>query len=119
MDMDFEKYFQQKLKEDHEVLKNLPYTTSQLQEIYRKSYEYEKCIPKLEFKMEPQLLDYETDQYYLPEKWEVLRKGQLLSSDQELQRVLRLIVYNLGVQKTLSIIPHDLIIQYLKDNTER
>ncbi|MET3697122.1 hypothetical protein SAMN05877753_1051 [Bacillus oleivorans] len=58
-----------------------------------------KKIPELELKMEPQLLDYKTVQHYLPEKWEMLRNGKLLSSDQELQKVLKMIVYNLGGTK--------------------
>ncbi len=119
MDLDFETYFRQKLVEDHEILKNLPYTNEQLQEIYRKSYEYEKSDPVLELKLESQPLDYDTVQYYLPEKWEMPRKGKLLYSDQELQRVLKLLIFNLGIEKTLNIIPREMIKQFLKNNTKR
>ncbi|KKK37010.1 hypothetical protein WQ57_16650 [Mesobacillus campisalis] len=120
MDLEFEKYFQQKLKEEQEVLKNLPYTKQQLQEIYRQTYEYEKTVPHLELKMESQLLDYEIVKYYVPQKWEMPREeGKLLYSDKELQRVLKLLVFNLGIKKSLDVIPRGMIEQYLKKNHER
>ncbi|HWO76940.1 MAG TPA: hypothetical protein VNM69_13775 [Bacillus sp. (in: firmicutes)] len=71
---------------------------------------------ELELKMESQLLDYNTVQEYLPEKWEMLRTGKLLADDVELQRVLKLIVFNLGVLKSLDVIPKELIINYLQDH---
>ena len=117
MDKDFEKYFQAILKEEHEILKTLPYTEEQLREIYYQPYEYEKEAPELQLKMESQPLDHHTVQYYLPEKWEMPRKGKLLYSDRELQRVLKLIIFNLGIEKTLEMIPPEAITQYLNSRS--
>lgn len=113
MDAEFEKYFQQKLQDYQEEIKTLRYTKEQLHEIYRASYEYEKRAPKLELKMGSQPLEYDTVRYYLPEKWEIIRAGKLLSSDEEIQRVLRLLIYNLGIEKSLDVIPSQEIQKYL------
>lgn len=119
MDPEFRKYFQQKLKEDQEVLKNLPYTKKQLQEIYRTSYENEQRAPELKLKMEPQPICYDTVRYYLPERWEMPRTEKLLNSDEEILRVIKLLVFNLGVKKSLDVIPKEMIQQYLRNSGER
>ncbi|MEB1808329.1 MAG: hypothetical protein LPK26_13735 [Bacillaceae bacterium] len=67
----------------------------------------------LALKWEPQLVDYDTAQRMLPEKWEMPRNGKLLYDDEEVQQVLKLLVYQLGVEKSLDIIPRHLIEQYL------
>lgn len=110
----FEDYFQRKLVEDKEELENSSLSLDDLREIYRNDWEYEQNRPHLELKMEGQNLDYETVKYYLPQKWEMPRPGKLLYSDEELQRVLELIVFNLGIKNSLGIIPKELIEQYLK-----
>jgi hypothetical protein len=114
--MEFEKYFHDKLKTEHEMHKDLPYSKEQLREIYLQDWEWIKSAPNLELRLEPQQLDYDTAQYYLPEKWEVSKKGRLLYSDEELERTLKLIIFNLGVRKSLSVIPRKLIEQYLSHN---
>ena len=119
MDSEFEKYFQQKLQDDQEVLENLPYTKEQLKEIYRTSYEYEKGAPELELGMESQPLCYDTLRYFLPERWEMPRAGKLLYSDEEIQRVLRMLIFNLGVEKSLDVIPREKILHYLERTTKR
>ncbi|MDE5416053.1 DnaA N-terminal domain-containing protein [Alkalihalobacterium chitinilyticum] len=70
----------------------------------------------LELKMEPQLVDYDTAQHMLPEKWEMPRNGKLLYDDEEVQQVLKLLVYQLGVEKSLDTIPRHLIEQYLSNS---
>jgi hypothetical protein len=42
------------------------------------------------------------------------RPGKLLYSDKEIQRVLKLLIYNLGVRASLDVIPRELIEKYLK-----
>jgi hypothetical protein len=69
--------------------------------------------------MEPQSLDYDIAHYYLPEKWEMVRVGKVLSSDEETQRILRLLIFNLGIKKSLDLMPRQLIEQYLNNNPER
>lgn len=53
-DMEFEQYFQQKLRDEHDLLKNLPYSEKELREIYRQNWEWERRIPHLELSFEPQ-----------------------------------------------------------------
>lgn len=118
-ELEFEEYFRQILLEEHEILKNLPYTEEQLREIYRQNWEWNRKAPNLELSLEPQQLDYDTTQYYLPEKWEMPRTGRLLYSDEEIQQVLKLLIYNLGVRASLDVIPRELIEQYLKNNNKR
>jgi len=111
----FEKYFEQKLQEENEVLNNLSYTEEQLREIYYDEYERHMNAPELQLRMESQHVNYDMTDYYLPEKWEMPREGKLLYDDEELQRALKLIVFNLGVQKSLDVIPRQLIEKYLHD----
>ncbi|WNF05509.1 hypothetical protein [Brevibacillus borstelensis] len=68
--LEFEAYFQQKLQEDREALRNVPYSMDELKQMYRHEFERIKSMPHLELQMEPQPLDYETVNYFLPEKWE-------------------------------------------------
>lgn len=112
MEQSFEEYFKQKLKD--EKGRNLPYSIDELRKMYREEYEYKKNAPKLEIKMEPQQINFKLANYYLPEKWELV-DGKLLFSEEELLNVLKLIVYNLGVEQALSVIPKDLIEKYLHD----
>ncbi|WP_316571348.1 hypothetical protein [Neobacillus sp. YIM B06451] len=112
-ELEFDEYFRQKLLNEQEIVKSLPYTEEQIREIYRQNWEWTKKAPKLELSLESQQLVYDIVQYYLPEKWEMPRTGRLLYSDEELQRVLNLIIFNLGVSKSLEIIPHKLIEEYL------
>jgi hypothetical protein len=118
-ELEFEKYFRQKLIDEHEILKNLPYTEEQIREIYRQSWEWERKVPDLELNMEPQQLDYDTVQYFLPEKWEMPRKGRLLYSDEEIKQVLKLLIFHLGVRESLDVIPHNLIVQYIENNNKQ
>lgn len=69
----------------------------------------------IELKMVAQFLDYETFQCYFPERWEMPRHGKLLYSDDELQNALKLIVFNLGVKKSLDVIPGTLIKEYVEE----
>lgn len=116
-DWEFEEYFNKKLAEI-ETLKYLPNSVEQLREIYWQEYQAKKNIPVLYLKLEPQPVTYDISNQYLPEKWEMIRPGQLLYDDEELLNVLKLIMFNLGVQKSLDIIPGDLIEQYLRNNEE-
>jgi hypothetical protein len=75
-------------------------------------------IKPLVLKWEGQLLNYATVQHNLPQTWEMPRKGKLLYSDQELQNVLKLIAYNLGVEKSLDMIPVELIERYLQNKSK-
>lgn len=118
-ELEFEKYFRQKLIDENEIIKNLPYTEEQIREIYRQDWELERKIPHLELNMEPQQLDYDTVQYFLPEKWEMPRTGRLLYSDEDLKRVLKLILFSLGVRESLDIIPLELIVQYIENNNKQ
>jgi hypothetical protein len=113
---EFESYFQKKLEEDREKIETLPYTVNELKEIYRQEYKYKKAGPLLELKLESQYLDYETTNYYLPDRWEMPRKGKLLYDDEQLINVLKLICYNIGVKKALDSIPIQLIEVYMKNN---
>ncbi|MEH7239439.1 hypothetical protein [Bacillus sp. JJ1562] len=113
-EQEFEKYFRRKLHDEHELIKNSDYTEEQLREIFLQEWEWNRNAPELNIKFEPQLLDYETTKYYLPEgAWEMPRKGKLLYSDEELQKVIKLISFNLGARKSLDVIPRDLIEKYL------
>ena len=114
-DLDFEHYFQKKLEEDKELLKDLPYTMEQIKDVYRQEYEFKMNMPELAPQMEGQIVDYNTADYYLPEKWEMPRPGKLLYSDEDLQNVLKLLVYQLGIRKSLDIIPRQFIEQYLDE----
>lgn len=115
-ELEFEKYFRQKLIDEHEILKNLPYTEEQLREIYRQNWEWERKVPDLELSIEPQQLDYDTAQYFLPEKWEMPRQGRLLYSDEEIKQVLKLLIFHIGVRESLDVIPRKLIVQYIENN---
>lgn len=110
---DFEEYLKKKLEEDKDIIEQLSYSTDQLREIYRKEYEYKKNTPALELRLEGQEIKSELVEYYLPEKWEMPRQGTLLYDDEKLLNVLKLIIFNIGVKKTLEVIPQDLIKQYL------
>lgn len=114
-DFEFEAFFQKKLEEDQENRKNLSFSTEQLRGIYQQEYQFLKKMPGLELKMEPQDLTFDVADYYLPEKWEMPREGKLLYNDEKLLRVLKLIIYNLGVKKALDSIPRSLIEEYLKN----
>ncbi|WP_078429363.1 hypothetical protein [Alkalihalobacterium alkalinitrilicum] len=74
----------------------------------------EDIAPELELKMESQLLNYDTVCEYLPERWEMPRNGKLLYSDRELQEAIKLLIFNLGVESTLNLIPRQLIEAYLE-----
>ncbi|MFI8688534.1 hypothetical protein [Rossellomorea sp. NPDC077527] len=74
----------------------------------------EDVVPELELRMEPQLLDYDMVSEDLPERWEMPRDGKLLYSDRELQEAMKLLIYNLGVENTLNLIPRNLIDTYLQ-----
>ncbi|WP_033827195.1 hypothetical protein [Bacillus andreraoultii] len=113
-DKEFEAYFQKRLNEDRNLIKNLSISIEELKEIYWQEFEFKEKRPVLKLKMEPQKLNHEIVASYLPEKWEMPREGKLLYSDEELMDVLTLIVYNLGVEKALSSIPKPLIKRYLK-----
>ncbi|MEH7481800.1 hypothetical protein V7157_12145 [Neobacillus drentensis] len=110
---DFEEYLKKKLEDNNEMIEQLPYSNYQLKEIYRQEYEFKKNPPALELKLEGQALNREQVEFYLPEKWEMPREGKLLNDDEELLNVLKLIIFNIGVKKTLDIIPQDFIKQYL------
>ncbi|SMQ80608.1 hypothetical protein SAMN05444673_3940 [Bacillus sp. OV166] len=110
---DFEEYIKKKLEENKEMIGQLPYSSDQLREIYRQEYEYKKNAPALELNPEGQAINREQVEFYLPEKWEMLREGKLLYDDEELLNALKLIIFNIGVKKTLDVIPQDFIKQYL------
>ncbi|MGF6949028.1 hypothetical protein QF028_001533 [Neobacillus sp. B4I6] len=110
---DFEEYIKKKLEENKEMIGQLPYSSDQLREIYRQEYEYKKNPPALELNPEGQAINREQVEFYLPEKWEMPREGKLLYDDEELLNALKLIIFNIGVKKTLDVIPQDFIKQYL------
>jgi hypothetical protein len=74
--------------------------------------------PELELKMESQLLDYDTVCKYLPERWEMPRDGKLLYFDRELQEAMKVLIFNLGVESTLNLIPRNLIETYLEKEND-
>ncbi|MDQ0254153.1 hypothetical protein J2S74_001526 [Evansella vedderi] len=115
MEENFETYYRRRVKEEQEILKGLGYSEGQLREIYKQEYEYKQSRPKLELQLEPQLVNYALVQGYLPEKWEMLRDGKLLGSDDELVDVLNLIIYNLGIRKSFDSIPRKLIEEYVEE----
>jgi hypothetical protein len=54
---------------------------------------------------------------HLPDRWGLVRTGgipKLLYTDVDIKRAIELIVYNIGVDETLDIIPTELIEEYLK-----
>jgi hypothetical protein len=77
----------------------------------------EIIMEKLKLKLEPQAITYDDMEAYLPQKWEMPREGKMLYTDIELQRALLLIIYNLGIQKSLEVIPGELIKDYLRKKT--
>lgn len=117
-DLDFNEFLKKRLKEDEEDLKNLPYSMEEIIQIYQQEYVFIKSIPELELKMESQDINYEIMKYYLPEKWELVRKGKLLYSDEEVLKVLQLLIFNIGVKKSLDLIPRTIIEKYLNDNKD-
>ncbi len=78
----------------------------------------EIIMEKLTLKLEPQAITYDDMESYLPPKWEMPREGKMLYTDEELQRALILIMYNLGIHKSLEVIPDDLIKVYLRKKTK-
>jgi hypothetical protein len=78
----------------------------------------EIIMEKLTLKLEPQAITYDDMESYFPQKWEMPREGKMLYTDEELQRALVLIMYNLGIQKSLEVIPDDLIKDYLRKKTK-
>ncbi|WP_078427385.1 DnaA N-terminal domain-containing protein [Alkalihalobacterium alkalinitrilicum] len=84
--------------------------------IVQPEFESQKNTPELELKLEPQLVDYDTVKCFLPEKWEMPRKGKLLYHDEEVQSVLKLLTFQLGVEKSLDQIPRSLIEEYLSQS---
>jgi hypothetical protein len=77
----------------------------------------EIIMEKLTLNLEPQAITYNDMEAYLPQKWEIAREGKMLYTDEELQRALMLIMYNLGIQKSLEVIPDNLIKDYLRKKT--
>ncbi|MFV8830243.1 DnaA N-terminal domain-containing protein [Alkalihalobacterium sp. APHAB7] len=96
--------------------KDQSYLMNGREEIAQDECNKQKNIHPLELKLEPQLVDYDTAQSILPEKWEMPRNGKLLYDDAEVQQVLKLLVYQLGVEKSLDTIPRHLIEQYLSNS---
>ena len=78
--------------------------------------ETKKNRDTLSLKMEPQELNYKIVEAYLPEKWEMPRKGKLLYSDEGLLDVFKILVFNLGVKKSLDTISYNLIEQYIRES---
>jgi hypothetical protein len=74
----------------------------------------ENIMEKLTLKLEPQAITYDDMESYLPQKWEMPREGKMLYTDEELQRALMLIMYNLGIHRSLEVIPDELIKDYLQ-----
>ncbi|MCL7747328.1 hypothetical protein [Halalkalibacter alkaliphilus] len=112
-DKEFDSYFEKKLEEDQEIIASLPYSIDEIKDIYYRDYNNKRNKPSLKLKFEAQDLDYDTAQSFLPQKWEMPRKGKLLNNDDELIEVLQLIIFNLGIKKSLDTIPISLIKQYL------
>ncbi|MGO4185401.1 hypothetical protein AB4Z17_29980 [Paenibacillus sp. TAF43_2] len=112
-ELSFEEYFARKLQEEEKTIKDLPYSFDELRDIYLQEYEWKRKAPLLDIKMEPQALDYEVAQYFLPERWEMPREGKLLYNDEELLDVLKLLFVNLGAEKGLKAVPTSLIDKYL------
>ncbi|WP_426454490.1 hypothetical protein ACP26L_17680 [Paenibacillus sp. S-38] len=109
---EFEEYFRRKLMEEGTLISHL--SEQELRQIYQMEFELQMNAPVLDLKLESQDVQYEMTKYYLPQKWEMLRPGKLLYDDEELLNALKLIIYNVGVQKTLDIIPKQLIENYLR-----
>ncbi|CAN7220989.1 hypothetical protein [Rossellomorea sp. LjRoot5] len=80
----------------------------------------ERTIKKLKLKLEPQSVDHKMMQEYLPEKWEIIRNdGRLLYSDEDIQKVIILLTFNIGVKKSLDVIPIELIERYLQQKVTK
>jgi len=71
---DSESYFKQRIKEID--VNSLPYSEEELRDIYRQEYEQKKKAPQLTLKLDAQSVDYDTADYFLPEKWEIPREGK-------------------------------------------
>lgn len=70
---------------------------------------------ELELKLESQSVSHKMMQEYLPERWELVREnGRLLYSDKEIQKALILLIYNIGAEKSLDMLPTELIEEYLQ-----
>jgi hypothetical protein len=79
-----------------------------------------KAKQKLNLKLEPQPVNHDIIQTFLPEKWELPRgNGRLLYSDEEIQRALMLLMFNLGIEKSLEIVPIELIEKYLSKKKKK
>ncbi|WP_216830733.1 hypothetical protein [Alkalihalobacterium elongatum] len=118
-DKEFESYFKKKLEEDQEIIASLPYTKDEIKEIYYQDYNDIRNKHSLELKLESQDLDFDTAQSFLPQKWEMPREGKLLYNDDELIAVLQLIIFNIGVKKSLDIIPLSLIEKYVLERRDK
>ncbi|WP_332634720.1 hypothetical protein [Halalkalibacter flavus] len=118
-DKEFESYFKKKLEEDQEIIVSLPYTKDKIKEIYYQDYNNSRNKPSLKLKFEAQNLDYNTAKSFLPQKWEMPREGKLLYNDDELIAVLQLIIFNIGVKKSLDIIPLSLIEKYVLERRDK
>ncbi|TVY06913.1 hypothetical protein [Paenibacillus cremeus] len=115
----FEEYFKRMQIEDRERIEYMMnfsgFTLERVEMTYRWDYEREKNKPVLTLKPEPQPVTWEMRDYYLPEKFE-MRDGRLLSSEKELENLMLLVVYNLGLRQTMKIIEHNVIVDMIKND---
>jgi hypothetical protein len=93
---------------EHMVINDPEYLSSKVEDM------------NLELKLEPQSVSHKMMKEYLPERWELVRdNGRLLYSDKEIQKALILLIYNIGVEKSLDMLPTELIEEYLQKKDER
>lgn len=93
---------------EHLVINDPEYLSSKVEDI------------NLDLKLEPQSVSHKMMKEYLPERWELVRdNGRLLYSDKEIQKAMILLIYNIGVEKSLDMLPTELIEEYLQKKDER
>ena len=85
----------------YEMVKQIVLSDSELAEFITGE---EKTMDNIKLKLEPQAVNYQMMQA-LPQRWELVRdNGRMLYSDEELEKALILLIFNLGVEKTLDMI---------------
>ncbi|WP_175639138.1 hypothetical protein [Metabacillus schmidteae] len=113
---EFEGFYQKGISQwDEDMVKRMrvTYTEEQLREIFMYDFQREKNKPKLEIKLEPQAINYDVVEYYLPEKWE-MDNGFLLLSERDRYDAWKILTYNFGLNKMLDTLPCELIEEYLQ-----
>lgn len=69
-------------------------------------------MKSLELKLEQQVVSYALYQDFTPEKIELI-DGLLLGEESAAEKMLLILIFNLGVERTLQLIPNKLIQEFL------